>query len=82
MSAIEKVWVTEYDGGLVSLSMESKIVEPGYMRLKIEQRAFPNKPTKKYPLRHTINVKLLSLADLEMLEEAIGKYLDTYREGG
>jgi hypothetical protein len=80
MNAIKKVWITEYDGDLVSLSFESERVEPEYMRLKFESRVFPDKPTKKSPLRHTGNVKLLSLVDLKMIENAIGEYLDKFRE--
>lgn len=75
MSAIKKAWITKHDGDLVSLSFESETVEPEYMRLKVEQRAFPDKPTIKYPLRHTVSVKLLSLGDLEMIVEAIEEHL-------
>lgn len=76
MSTIKQVWITKHDGDLVSLSMESETVEPYYMKLKIEERIFPDKPTKKYPKRHTINIGLLSNEDLEMIVETINKYLD------
>ncbi len=75
MSAIKKAWITKHDGDLVSLSFESETVEPEYMRLKVEQRAFPDKPTIKHPLRHTVSVKLLSLGDLEMIVETIEEHL-------
>jgi hypothetical protein len=76
MSAIKSIWITKHDGGLVSLSMESEIVKPEYMRLKVEERAFPDIPTKRHPKRHTISVKLLSQEDLEMIVEIIEAYLD------
>ena len=76
MSAIKGVWITKHDGDLVSLSMESETVTPEYMRLKVEQRAFPDKPTQKNSLRHTISVKLLSVEDLETIVETIEAYLD------
>jgi cell division protein FtsL len=73
--AVKKVWITEHDADLVSLSMESEVVEPEYRRLKIEERAFPDKPTVKHPKRHTISVKLLSMEDLELIIKTIEAYL-------
>lgn len=81
MSAIKGIWITKHDGDLVSLSMESEIVEPEYRRLKVEERAFPEKPTVKHPKRHTISVKLLSVEDLEFIMETIEAYLNGEGEG-
>lgn len=74
--AIKKVWIIEYNDNLVALGMESAIVEPEHMRLKIDENEFPDKPTKRNPKRHTCNVGLLSREDLEMLRVEITKYLN------
>jgi hypothetical protein len=79
MSAVKNMWITRYDGDLVSLSMESETVKPEYMRLKVEERVFPDIPTKTHPKRHTISIKLLSVEDLELIMETIEAYLN--REG-
>ena len=74
--AIKKVWIIEYNDNLVALGMESAIVEPEHMRLKIDENEFPDKPTKRNPKRHTCNVGLLSKEDLEMLRDEITRYLN------
>jgi hypothetical protein len=74
--AIKQVWITEFDAGLVSIAMESAIVEPEHMRLKVEEQEFPDKPTKRNPKRHTCNVGLLSIEDLQMLRDEITRYLN------
>lgn len=79
--AIKQVWITEFSDDLVSLCMESKIVEPEHMRLKFEEMEFPDKPTKRNPKRHTCNIGLLSREDLELLRVEITKYLDGTTEG-
>ena len=85
MSGLKNAWLTKHDGELASLSLESKAIEPKYMRIKAEENIFPKKQQSQEavgkPQRHVICIKLLSLDDLEMLEATIGEYLDNYREG-
>jgi hypothetical protein len=81
MSAIKKVWVTKQGKGMVSISFESTYALPEYMRLKIKELSFPDKPTKKFPKRHTICLKLLDMDDLELIIETLSAYVDTGGEG-
>jgi hypothetical protein len=76
MNNIKKVWVTEQGSGLVSISFESKIVSPVHMRLKVTELSFPDKPTKKFPKRHTIALKLLDMDDVELIVETLSAYID------
>lgn len=80
MSTLKGVWITPHDAGLVSLSMESEIVYPEYMRIKVSEREFPDNPTKKSPKRHTISVKLLTIDDLKLLKNIIDEYLQVEGE--
>lgn len=75
MSAIKKVWVTKQESGLVSLSLESITPIPEHMRLKVKELAFPEKPTKEHPKRHTITISLLDIEDLELIQDTINAYL-------
>lgn len=74
--AIKQVWITRFNDNLVSISMESAVVDPEFMRLKVEEQDFPDKPTKRNPKRHTCIVGLLSREDLEMLRGKITEYLN------
>lgn len=73
--ALKHVWITEHTRDLVSLSMESEIVDPEYMRIKVSEQVFPEKPTKKSPKRHTVCLKLFTEADLCYLRDVIDDYL-------
>jgi hypothetical protein len=73
---IKQVWITEMTERLVSMSMESATVEPEHMRLKVDDRDFPDKPTKRNPKRHVCVVGLLTREDLEMLRVEITRYLN------
>lgn len=75
MSAIKHAWITHHEGDLVSLSMESETVEPEHMRIKVSEQAFPEKPTKKNPKRHTVCLKLFTLEDLIKLRDVLDDYI-------
>ena len=75
MSAIKNVWITEHDGGLVVLSIESIYVKEKHMRVKPYQMEFPEVPSKNNPLRHVVNISLLNEEDLKQIMFAIAKHL-------
>ncbi len=73
--ALRHAWITKHEGELVSLSFESETVDPEYMRIKVSEQAFPEKPTKKNPKRHTVCLKLFSEWDLCHIRDVIDGYL-------
>lgn len=72
---IKKVWVTDKDGELYSLSIESSTPELSHTRIKLSEMLFPANPTEKNPLRHTVNVGLFDIYDLQDIYDAIGRVL-------
>lgn len=75
MGAIKKVWITDHDSDLVALSLESEHVKEKHMRIKVYEWEFPEVPTEKYPLRHSVSISLLDEEDLKKILVAICKYL-------
>jgi hypothetical protein len=75
MGAIKKVWVTDHDANLVALSIESEHVIEKHMRVKVYEAEFPEVPSVRNPLRHTISISLLDDDDLEKILKAICKHL-------
>lgn len=73
--ALKRAWVTPHEGDLVSLSFESEIVTPEYMRIKVSEQAFPDKPTKEKPKRHTVCLKLFTMGDLIKLRDVLDDYI-------
>lgn len=73
MSYIKQAWVNEeLNTDLYSISIESS--SPGdHNKINIVEISFPNTPTPKHPLRHSINIGLLSFQDLQLLYTVIGK---------
>lgn len=72
---LKDVWIVHQDANLVSLSLESKNVKEKHMRIKVYQAEFPEVPSEKYPLRHTVSISLLDEEDLHKILKAICKYL-------
>ena len=75
MGTIKSVEVTQHDTRLVALSIESENVTQKHMRVKIYESEFPEVPTVKFPLRHTVIISLLNEDDLKKILLAICKYL-------
>lgn len=75
MGLIKKVWVTDQESGLVSLSIESIHVTEKHMRVKSYEHVFPEVPSKNNPLRHTVVLSLFDEEDLKKIMIAIGKHL-------
>ena len=75
MGAIKQVWITEHDSDLVALSIESENVKDKWMRVKVYEAEFPEVPSIRHPLRHTINLSLFSEDDLKKILLAICKHL-------
>lgn len=75
MSILKKVWITEYDGGLASLTVESACAVDKWQRVKYYENVFPELPSKNNPLRHTIVLRLFNDEDLKMIMVTIAKYL-------
>lgn len=73
--AIKKVWVNESGADLYSLSIESARVSEPHMRVKVVELVFPANPTPEHPLRHTINLGLLTEEDLHKIYETLFKFL-------
>lgn len=67
MSAIKKVWITKHDGGLVEISLQSETVEPKGIRINIGERFGKD--------MHKVIIGLLSIEDLELIQDAINAYL-------
>jgi hypothetical protein len=74
MDFIKKAWVTPWTDGLSSLTIESKDTRD--FKLVLTEMTFPKNPTPMYPLRHTINIGLLSTEDLITLHKTIQNYLE------
>lgn len=81
MSQLKKVWLTKHSRHLSSLSLESEIVKPEYMKIKVYEQTFPDKPTVEHPERHTICLKLFDEEDLHMIVTAIEMYLSKDERG-
>jgi hypothetical protein len=75
MSLIKKAWVTDQDYGLVSLSIESENVKEKHMRVKVYEREFPEVPSERNPLRHTVVLSLFDEEDLKKILTGICKHL-------
>lgn len=75
MSAIKQAWITYHDSKLVALSLESENAKQKHRRIKVYEAEFPEVPTEKYPLRHTVSISLLDEDDLQIILKAICKYL-------
>lgn len=75
MSSIKKVWLTEAGADLFSITFESAQPEQEHMRVKAKEMLFPAKPTPEHPLRHTLNLGLLDIDDLDTLFNALGTFL-------
>jgi hypothetical protein len=75
MSVIKKVWITEHDANLVALTIESTHVVEKHLRVKAYSMEFPEVPTERNPLRHTVNISLLGKEDLEKILVAICNHL-------
>jgi len=78
MSAIKKVWLTQYEKGLCSMSLESKNVVPEYLQLHVETKYPSDGPTKRP--RHVVILKLLNEADLIKTRDAIDQFLKELRD--
>ena len=73
MNLIRKAWLTQVTDDLCSLTIES--AHPtDEKKLVVNELSFPAVPTPDHPLRHTINLGLISIDDL--LGDAIQDYLD------
>lgn len=71
---LRQAWVTEFDKGLVSLSLESNRTMPEYERVRIREMIYPeNIPLENR--RHVLMVSLFDDRDLMMIRDAINKYL-------
>ena len=77
MSSIKKVWVTaaDADADLFSITFESAQPKEPHLRVEARQMLFPANPTPEHPLRHTLNLGLLDIDDLEMLFKALDTFL-------
>lgn len=75
MNAIKQVWIVDHDANLVALSIESDNVKEKHMRVKAYEVEFPEVPSVRHPLRHTVSISLLSEDDLKKILVAICKYL-------
>ncbi len=75
MGAIKKVWVTNHDSDLVSLSLESENADQKFLRIRAHEFELPEVPSVRHPLRHVISVSLLNEEDLKKVLLAICKYL-------
>jgi hypothetical protein len=75
MSAIKQVWIVDHDANLVALCIESNYVKEKHMRVKTYEMEFPEVPSVRHPLRHTVNISLLDEEDLKKILVAICKYL-------
>lgn len=62
MRQTKKVWITEYNAGLHTLSLESANPSPEYRRVHAEERSFPDRDTGQE--RHTVMIRLLDEDDL------------------
>lgn len=75
MGLIKKVWITDQESNLVSLSIESANAVERHMRVKSFELVFPEVPSKNNPIRHTIALSLLDEEDLKKIMNTIAKYL-------
>ncbi len=66
---LKHIWSTPHGAGLLSISFESANAEEAHQRITIAEGAFPAKPNKKYPLRHTINIGLFDEDDINMIAQ-------------
>jgi len=75
MGAIKQVWIVDHDADLVGLSIESNHVKEKHMRIKVYEAEFPEVPSVRHPLRHSVSISLLDEDDLKKILVAICKYL-------
>jgi len=76
MTQLKKAWVTEdLDSGLVTLTLESADAEIESKRIKTRELCFPDHPTEKNPLRHTLAITCLDDQSLIEILSAINKHL-------
>ena len=75
MSTLKKAWITPWERGLVSLSLESLETDPEYRRLDVENRLFPS-PKDPSLRRFTTILRILTVEDLQMIRDAIDAYLE------
>lgn len=78
MSAIKRIWMTQHEAGLFTMSMESNHVVPEYLQLHVES-TYPSSRVTKRP-RHVVLVKLLSEHDLIKVRDAIDRFLVELRD--
>lgn len=77
MDTIKKSWITEgLAEGLYSITLESNKPDLEHERIRVSELSFPKEPSEKHPLRHTVNIGLLTEQDLINLWITIGKHLD------
>ena len=74
MNYIKKAWITPWTDNLSSLTIESENAKE--FKLEVSERTFPVNPTFEHPLRHTINIGLLSYEDMITLYKTIKTYLE------
>jgi len=74
---LKKVWLTKHTDDLSTITLESMFPQnEDCKRIHIDSILFPNNPTPKNPLRHTMVIGMLSREDLINLESAITSYLN------
>lgn len=76
MLTIKKVWLTDHDPGLWSMTIESKnadLINGG--KVCVTENSFPNVPTPENPKRHVIVLSLFDDEDLLKIRDAIDKKL-------
>lgn len=72
----KKCWITSITERLASITFESDEPEKEENRLSSQSMLFPERPTPEYPLRHVVNLGLLSREDLEKIRDTINIFLD------
>lgn len=71
---LRQAWVTEFEAGLTSLSLESNRTMPEHNRVRIREMIYPdNIPLENR--RHVLVVSLFDDLDLRKIRDAINKYL-------
>jgi len=73
---LKKCWITSITERLASITFESDEPEKEEKRLSTQMMIFPERPTPEDPLRHVVNLGLLSRDDLGKIRDTINSYLD------
>jgi hypothetical protein len=74
--SLKKAWITKVTDRIASLTLESNNPDEVCNRIYFNEMLFPNNPSDQHPLRHTINLGMFNLEELEIIKNTIEDYLE------